>query len=211
MLDPVHDPEKRQTVAARGRHLDPARDAAILKAALEGLAEQGYDRLTMDEVAARARAGKGAIYRRWPSKAALVVDAVVWWRTARASVEAPDTGSLRGDLDAMVDSMQDIGDGDQPMAGVILGLVTAAGQDAELAAALDANVLEVPRQAFRQVVDRAVARGEIPSDRDLSLLPDMLMGLNILSFVTRRPIDRAYVRRVFDEFVIPLALGRPDG
>jgi AcrR family transcriptional regulator len=211
MLDPMQVPQKRQPVTGKGRHLDPALDSAILNAALEGLADQGYDRLTMDEVAARAHAGKGAIYRRWPSKAALVVDAVVSWRTARASLEAPDTGSLRGDLDAIVDSIQDFGEGDQPMVRVILGLVTAAGQDDELAAALDANVLEVPRRVFRQIFDRAVARGEIPADRDLSLLPDMIMGLNVVSFVTRRTINRAYVRRVLDEFVIPLALGRTEG
>lgn len=58
-----------------GRPLDSSRDAAILEAALEGLAQRGYDLLTMDAIAARARAGKGALYRRWPSKAALVADA----------------------------------------------------------------------------------------------------------------------------------------
>ena len=77
MLDPMQVAEKRQSVAAKGRHLDRTRDAAISNGALEGLAEQGYDRLTMDEVAARAHAEKGAIYRRWPSRAVLVVDAVV--------------------------------------------------------------------------------------------------------------------------------------
>jgi AcrR family transcriptional regulator len=61
----------------RGRQLDPARDAAILAAAFDGLAELGYDRLSMDEIAARAHAGKGALYRRWPSKARLVVDAAL--------------------------------------------------------------------------------------------------------------------------------------
>ena len=67
-----------------GRPLDPARDEAIMQAALGGLAELGYDRLSMDEIASRAHAGKGALYRRWPSKAALVVAAVSAWREEQA-------------------------------------------------------------------------------------------------------------------------------
>ena len=84
-------PESR---AGRGRPLDASRDAAIMQAALEGLAELGYDRLTMDEIAAHAHAGKGALYRRWPSKATLVVDALVAWREQFAPVSVPDTRSL---------------------------------------------------------------------------------------------------------------------
>ena len=70
----------RRPRSGGGRPLDSSRRAAILEAALEGLAERGYDLLTMDEIAARAHAGKGALYRRWPSKAALVADAVLAWR-----------------------------------------------------------------------------------------------------------------------------------
>jgi AcrR family transcriptional regulator len=96
-------------VGAGGRRIDSSRDAVILQAALDGLAERGYDLLTMDEIAARARAGKGAIYRRWPSKAALVADAVVAWRDQLRPSAPPDTGSLRGDVDAMTSSMPDSG------------------------------------------------------------------------------------------------------
>ena len=64
-----------------------------MRAALEGLAEVGYDRLSMDAIAARAHAGKGALYRRWPSKAALVVDAINAWREARGPLSIPDTES----------------------------------------------------------------------------------------------------------------------
>src|ERR1700676_2419297 len=91
--------------AETGRRLDESRDPVILRAALDGLADVGYDRLTMDDIAARARAGKGALYRRWPSKAALVIDAVRSWRDTLAPTEIPDTGSLRGDLDALVASV----------------------------------------------------------------------------------------------------------
>ena len=99
-------PTTGQTRTA-GRPRDPARDDAILSAALEGLAEVGYDRLSMDEIAARAHAGKGALYRRWPSKAALVVAAVMAWREQAAPVTIPDTGSLTGDIDAMIAAVPD--------------------------------------------------------------------------------------------------------
>jgi hypothetical protein len=94
------------------------------------------------------------------------------------------------------------------MLGVFLGLVTAAHRDPELAAVIDANLLEVPRHALREVFDRGVRRGEIPPDRDLSLVPDMIIGLNFVRSVTGKPLDRAFIRRVFDDVVLPLALDR---
>ena len=187
----------------RCRPLDPARDAAILQAALEGLIEDGYDRLSMDQIAARAHAGKGALYRRWPSKAALVVDAIVAWRLSRSPADIPDTGSLRGDLDASLREMPDFDESDA-MFGVLLGLVTAASRDSELADALQVNVLEVPRRAISDVLDRAVARGEISPNRDLGLVADMIIGLNLLRVLGRQPIDRPFMQRVIDHLVLPL-------
>ena len=113
----------------------------------------------MDRIAARAHAGKGALYRRWPSKAALVVDAIVAWRLARSPSDIPDTGSLRGDMEASLQEMPDFDDSDA-MLGVLLGLVTAASRDSELAAALQANILEVPgaRSATPLNVRSGVAR-----------------------------------------------------
>ena len=199
------EPQSPRRAGGRGRPLDPTRDAVILQAALDGLVEHGYDRLSMDDIAARAHAGKGALYRRWPSKAALVVDAIVAWRLARSPSDIPDTGSLRGDLDASLREMPDLDESDA-MFGVLLGLVTAASRNSELAAALEANVLEVPRRAIREVLDRAVRRGEIPPNRDLSLVADMIIGLNVLRLISGQPIDRAFMRRVFDHLVLPRGL-----
>jgi AcrR family transcriptional regulator len=196
------------STTARGRPPDPAREAALHQAALEGLAEHGYDRLTMDEIAARAHAGKGALYRRWSSKAALVVDAAIAWRSAKGPIALPDTGSVRGDLDGALSAMRELDDQDQPIFGVVLGLVTAAQRDPELAKLIDSKLLEVPRRALREVFDRGVKRGEIPPDRDLSLVPDVILGLNFIRSVTGKPLDRRFVRRVFDDVVLPLALGR---
>src|SRR5262249_3216468 len=145
----------------RGRPLDPSRDAAILSAALEGLAELGYDRLSMDEIAARARAGKGALYRRWPSKAALVVDALVAWREEFSPILIPDNGSLKEDFEALAASVPDFDEAARQQMGVLLGVAGAASRDSELRAALAANLLERPRRIFSTILRRAVDRGEI--------------------------------------------------
>jgi AcrR family transcriptional regulator len=199
--------------AARGQRRQPARnsgrfdrslDAAILDAALEGVAEHGYDRMSMDEIASRARVGKAAIYRRWPSKAAVVADAIAHWRRGLGPVEPPNTGSLRGDIEAVVSAVPDFDETDMSTIKVIVGVATAAMHNPVLAAALDDLVLSTPRQMIRVMLDRAVARGEIPTGRDLSLVPDAAMGLSVLRVLTGRPIDRVFVRRVCEDVIVPL-------
>jgi hypothetical protein len=84
-------------------------------------------------------------------------------------------------------------------------VATAAMHNPVLAAALDDLVLSTPRQVVRAVLDHAVARGEITAGRDLSLIPDVALGLNVLRVMTGRPIDRVYVRRVLEDVILPLA------
>jgi AcrR family transcriptional regulator len=195
---------ERRRVGAGGRRLDASRDAAILRAALEGLAEHGYDRLTMDDIAARAHAGKGALYRRWSSKAALVADAVVAWREALGPVTVPDTGSLRGDFEAGIASLPDFDTVARGQFAVIMGLVTAASRDPELQATLSDAILERPRRALREALQRAVVRGEISPDRNLDLVPDVVIGLNTIQMMVGKFPDRVFIRRVFEEILYPL-------
>lgn len=197
------EPGARRRVGSGPRRLDPSRDAAIMRAALEGVAEHGYDRLTMDDIAARAGVGKGAIYRRWPSKAAVVISAIGWWREQAGAISVPDTGSLRGDIDAAVAMVPEFTEHDRSMMSLILGVATAATRDQALAAALHEHVLERAR-AVMVIFGRAADRGEIPRGRDLALVPDVLFGLNALRLATGQPIDRAYIRQVFDDVILPL-------
>ena len=192
-----------------GRPLDPSRHAAILEAALEGLAELGYNGLTMDEIAARAHAGKGALYRRWRSKAALLVDAVIAWRESWAPLHIADTGSLIGDIQAMIDAIPDFDDAAWRQIGVFYGLATAAGRDSELRQAIAANIFGRPRRVLTEVFERAMARGEIPTDRDLELIADVVLGLNFVRLSTGRVPDRDYLTRVFTTVVYPLLTGQP--
>src|ERR1700755_628081 len=98
----MREPESKLRQRSVGR-LDRSRDPAILDAALAALTEHGYDATNMNDIAARAGVGKAAIYRRWSSKAALMADALVHWRPDLLEDDAPDTGSLAGDLDAIVE------------------------------------------------------------------------------------------------------------
>ncbi|MCW2661540.1 MAG: hypothetical protein JWP83_2692 [Mycobacterium sp.] len=203
-LDSGQAPRTSRRARSPGR-LDRSLDAAILDATLAGVAEVGYDRLSMDDVASRAGVGKAAIYRRWPSKAVVVADAIAHWRRRLGPVEPPNSGSLRGDIDALVAATPDLDDADSHMIRVVVGVATAAMHNPVLAAALDDLVLSTPRQVVRAVLDQAVARGEIPAGRDLSLIPDVALGLNVLRVITGRPIDRVYVRRVLEDVMLPLA------
>jgi AcrR family transcriptional regulator len=197
-------------VSRRHRARNPARldrslDGAILGAVLEGLAERGYDQMSMDDVATRARVGKAAIYRRWPSKAAVVADAIAHWRRSLGSVQPPSTGSLTGDIDALIAAVPDLNEDEVGTMKVVIGVATAATHDPVLAAALDELVLSQPRRMITAVLENAVARGEVPADRDLALIADAALGLNILRAVTGRPIDRVFVRRVLEDLIVPLA------
>ena len=201
-------PTTRVPKRAAGRW-NPALEDTILDATLAAVTELGYDRMTMDDIATRAGVGKAAIYRRWSSKGEVVAQAIAHWRRSLGPASTPDTRSLRGDLDALVDAVPDYDTQEINMFRVVIGVATAAMHDPALSAALDDLVLSVPRQLLRSVLDRAVTRGEIPADRDLALLPDAVLGLNILRMISGRPVDRIYVRRVLDEVVLPLATASP--
>lgn len=162
----------------------------------------------MDDIASRAHVGKAAIYRRWPSKAAVTAAAVVAWRRERFGVlAAPDTGTLRGDVEALLAAVPDVDAGDRGAVGLIMDVATAASRDAVLAAAVEEHVLAPPRQVLATVLARAAARGEIPPGRDLSLAPDVVLGLNMLRMVTGKPVDRAFARHVLETVILPLAVG----
>ena len=98
----LSDTKSKLRQRTEGR-LDRSRDPAILNAALAALAENGYNDTNMNDIAARAGVGKAAIYRRWSSKAALITDALVYWRPDLIDDDVADTGSLAGDFDALVE------------------------------------------------------------------------------------------------------------
>ena len=179
------------------------RQAEILDATLTLLASVGYDRLTMDAVAAEARASKATLYRRWSSKPALVVDALL--RTKEA-LQAPvvDTGSLREDLMQM--ACVHGGLTDARSAQVMAGVVTAIQRDPEFAEEFRTRVIAPKIAVIRGIFERARTRGEITADLDLDLLAPALPGIILhRSFVLGFPPDEQTVARVVDEIILPAA------
>jgi AcrR family transcriptional regulator len=187
-------------VATAGR--GAVREEAILRATLELLAESGYDQLTIDSVAARARCSKATIYRRWQGKAALVTTAVRRY-AGQDVTAATDAGSLRLDLLATLQAMrsrllsQD--------AALILGLLAAMRRDPELASAVRDQVLDVKREAFDAAVARAIARGDVPATTDPALLAEISSAV-LLSrlLVTGEPLDDAFVQYLVDAVLLPV-------
>ncbi len=179
------------------------REAEILDAAVDLLNQVGYDRLTMDAVAAQAKAGKATLYRRWSTKAALVVDAIL---RSKETLQAPetDTGSLRGDLIAMA-----CGHGglcDERTSHTMAGVITALHHDPDFAEEFRTRVVQPKLEVGRRVFERARARGEITADLDLDLFAPALAGIVLhRSFVLGLPVDEKTVARVVDEIILPAA------
>lgn len=177
------------------------REDEILEATVRVLAEVGYDRLTMDHVAAEARASKATLYRRWDDKATLVVDAV-----SRAKglpeIEAPDTGSLRGDLLAVF--CGPAGATARLPMSVLAGLMTALHTDADLSRAWRERFL-APRMAVaRDIFRRAQERGETNPDVDLEVLQNVLPSMCAFQkTVLGQSVDADYVASVIDQVVLP--------
>lgn len=191
----------------RGRPRDASRDDAIRRAALELVAEIGYDRTTMDAVAARAGAGKATVYRRWSTKAELVADAVA---REHVSIAVPDTGSLRGDLATLTDLLfcgQGFRESDKTR--LIAGLVPAMVAHPELRQAF-AEIATPPERAMRAIIARAVERGEIAPPRDPSLVAALLPALAVhrLIFTGAAP-DAAFAGAVIVDVILPTLLSRP--
>lgn len=189
--------------------LDRSRDPAILNAALEILAEHGYDATNMNAIAARAGVGKAAIYRRWSSKTALLTDALVYWRPDLLDDDPPNTGSLSGDLQALVARVAHHDDG-LISNELILRVALEAAHDPDLACALDDLILFKGRRVMPAIFAQAAVRDEIPRDRDWLLVADVIVAMGLLRAVGGQTFDADFVRQVIDTLVLP-AVTYPSG
>lgn len=197
-----------ETAARPGRKRDAARDPEILRATLDVLAEQGYDGMTIDEVAARCRAGKATLYRRWASKADLVLEAITQLKAPFD--ELPDTGTLRGDLRALIRTPA--GEDGERKARILAGIVALLSRSPDLADAAHAALVEPRARATRALLERAQSRGEVSPDADLEILTSLSTALVAYrAVVERRPVTRDYLERVIDTVILPAAGVAPRG
>jgi len=193
-----------ETAARRpGRPANPTIDEGLLQATQELLIEEGFERLTMDAVAKRCGASKATIYRRWPSKTAMVVAATA---ALLSAPELPDTGDLREDLLACGRLyLQREGRGAQVLASVLV----ASRHDPVLRDASREAIGAPYEGLFERVLSRAVDRGWIHPDADLGTLAQVFPAMAYQQVAAQgRLVSEDDVRRVADGVLLP-ALGVP--
>jgi AcrR family transcriptional regulator len=191
---PIIDPENAAGRPRRGRPPSPEVDERILDAALAMLAEGGYAGFRLDALATGADVAKTTILRRWPSKAAVTAAAVE--RLALQTVDLPESGTLRGDLHALLTSAVTVftnGNG-----RFVPRLIRESGHHPEIADLLQ-TVIHTRRLAYRRVLARAIARHQLDPDVDQDLLIDLLIGpIWTRLLLTHDPITTALVDEIVD-------------
>lgn len=175
------------------------REAELLAVTLQLLAEHGYDGLTVDAVANTARASKATVYRRWPSKAELVLAAFIEG-VCQVAVP-PNTGSLRGDL---VKIGETICEHAAQQSSTIRAVLVEVSRHSALADAMQHQFLDQRKALIQDVLRQAVDRGEIAEAAITDELWDLLPGYLIYrSIIPNRPPDSRTVRALVDGFILP--------
>lgn len=146
---------------------------AILKATAELLEEKGYRDICIEAIASRAGVGKQTIYRWWPSKAAVVMEA--YSEKATQNIPTPDTGSVKQDLYHILQQLFAMLT-TTTTGTAVTGLIAEAQMDASLAEAFREQFIKCRRAATRTILERGIARGELRPDLNLELVIDTIYG-----------------------------------
>ncbi|MBA2806804.1 TetR/AcrR family transcriptional regulator [Streptomyces sp. KM273126] len=193
-----------ETATVRRSRITPEREAELYTAVLDLLREVGYDALTMDAVAARTRSSKATLYRQWGGKAELVAKAMRFSKPG--GFADVDTGSLRGDLHALVGRADDCVI--EQNSALMRGLFMVVHTNPELLQAFREFLIDPELAEFRRMVQRAVDRGEVPADSPaIEYVVHMMLG----AFVTRTLLDelpptQEFALSYIDAVILP-ALG----
>lgn len=171
--DTAADDAAAGSIVSRGRPRAADRTPAILRAVIELIDEDGYDRLTIQEVADRAGVGLATIYRRWPTKQDLVVEAL-----RSKVVDLPDTGDTRADLLAIFTLMAEAFEGDG--AQLVPGCLAVARDEPEILQALRDNTLQRLRSHLRMLIAREVGEDDPDLDLRVDFGPGVLLQRTML-------------------------------
>jgi AcrR family transcriptional regulator len=184
------------------RCVDPSpwspREAELLAVTLRLLQEHGYDGLTVDAVANAAHASKATVYRRWPSKAELVLAAFI--EGVRQVAVAPNTGTLRGDLLKLGEVCCEQAN---QHASTIRAVMVEVSRHPALNEAMQHQFIDQRKALMRHVLQQAVDRGEIVDAAVPDELWDLLPGYLIFRGIINEPPTRNTVRLLVDQFMIP--------
>ena len=208
-VTPIRREYGGRRVQRPGRPRDPRSYQAILEATIAVLHDVGYMRFAIEGVAARAGVGKGTIYRHWPSRGALVVEAITSpaceaatrGRWSMRAGELPDTGTLRGDLLAFLESVT-AALTDAAAKEILPGLAADLNRNPELAEAVRARIIDPQRRALAQLIQRAVARGQARERLDVTLLCETLLGpVCYRAYLAGQPVDHAMLVQLVDQLL----------
>ncbi|MEV6768271.1 TetR/AcrR family transcriptional regulator [Nocardia sp. NPDC051030] len=164
---------------------NPRSHRAILDAAYELSVRSGYAKLTVDTIAAAAGVGKQTIYRWWPSKAAVALDAVN--ERMNPATDFPDTGDIVADLQTQIASLTKALTGD--IGAIYRGVIAEAQTDPRIAAAVRDTIVEPRITACRQRLDHAIALGQIRDDIPTRAMVEMLYGPVYYRYLLGAPDD----------------------
>ncbi|WP_319456544.1 TetR/AcrR family transcriptional regulator [Mycobacterium sp. RTGN6] len=174
---------------------------AVLKATLQAVAEHGADAVSISELARQADVHETSIYRRWPTKEHLVLDALLDYSEAKLPI--PDTGALRDDLIAFATAVA--GYLDSPLGRTLVRSMAVAGDDDTLAAGR-AQFWKSRLDLASAIIARAKDRGEVPTDLDAAMALELVIApLHFRALLTRQPIDDHDIAQLVDALVNGLA------
>ena len=201
--------DARQKESQAGRPFDRSGDALILATTLDLIAERAYERVTLDEVAARTGRAKTTLYRRWPTKDDLVLAAIRSIGRPPEIDQLPDRGTLRADLLAVIDSPWLGGPNRRVL--IFEGLASAARSSEKVADVVRIEVTEPYVEIYRRILDRAIENGEVPQESAarVPLLAEVIPALSNHRLNTSRgSVPRAFFVSVIDDVLLP-ALQHP--
>jgi len=200
---PGSTPQPRR---AASRRRGAALEQAILRAAMDELVENGYAGMTMERVAQRAGTNKNAIYRRWPTRAALAIAA--YRQFVATNSQIPDTGSLRGDALELLRRANSTFS--SPIGGILRALLAGARDDPQLLAQLQERTGDAGSAAWLTILARAAARGEVGSEALHPRVATVAVVLLRDEFITRGhpSVPDSVLVEIIDEVYLPLLRGR---
>jgi AcrR family transcriptional regulator len=201
-VDKIPERRDEQAGAVQARRRGAELESAILGAAWEQLTAEGYEHFTIDAVAARAQTSKPVLYRRWKTREDLL-RATVGHRAAADAPPVPDTGTLRGDLLALLTLANTTRN---PMAALVSSMLGSYfNQTGPAPAELRQAFLSQRGSAVEQVINRAVERGEIDPDRLTPRIMDLPFDLfRNEMLMTLKPVPDHVLRQIVDDIFIPL-------
>lgn len=189
-------PQPNKADAKRGRPRSEQAHAAVLESTYRLLCSEGYGRLTIESIAKDAKVGKPTIYKWWPAKAALALEAFL--AHAKKAVPIPDTGAIATDLELYLGALSrrlcTTPDGD-----ILASLFNEARQDKEFSRSFSEQFLDIRRNHLRQMLKQGQLRGEIRSNLNLDLALNLIYGpLWFWILLQKEPVHGAKVKEWVD-------------